>query len=139
MIPHAGTAPLSQDRRQERADQTSRAGSSIRERCGAHDPGRVPRDLAGMLADGGHTLTDVGVPRDQAPLFGRVALDRPPTGRSSESPKRRSPSRRFALPARKGARARLAARRRLRGELTINLEATLLQGHSAQQGAAGSF
>ena len=38
-------------------------------------PGRVHRDLAVMLADGGECLSDLGALRDQADLFGRVASD----------------------------------------------------------------
>jgi hypothetical protein len=44
-------------------------------RRSAHDPGRVLRDLAVMLADGGDCLHDLGAIRDQADLFGRLASD----------------------------------------------------------------
>jgi hypothetical protein len=40
-----------------------------------HEPGRVVRDLAVMLADGGDCLTDLGALRDQEVLFGPVASD----------------------------------------------------------------
>ena len=49
--------------------------SDVRQRRGWHDPGRVIRDLAVMLADGGDCLADLGVLRDQQVLFGRVASD----------------------------------------------------------------
>jgi len=52
----------------------------MRERGGVHDPGRVVRDLAVMLADGGEALCDLGEVRDQQSLFGVVASDRPPIG-----------------------------------------------------------
>ena len=47
----------------------------VRERRGRHDPGRVVRDLAVMLADGGDCLSDLRAVRDQEPLFGPVASD----------------------------------------------------------------
>jgi hypothetical protein len=43
------------------------------ERRGRHDPGRVVRDLAVMLADGGDCLADLRAMRDQQMLFGPVA------------------------------------------------------------------
>src|SRR5450755_1717907 len=53
----------------------SRALAGVRERFGRHDPGRVIRDLAVMLADGGYCLSDLRAVRDQEPLFGPVASD----------------------------------------------------------------
>jgi hypothetical protein len=47
----------------------------VRERRGRHDPGRVIRDLAVMLADGGDCPSDLRVVHDQQPLFGGVASD----------------------------------------------------------------
>jgi hypothetical protein len=44
-----------------------------RTRRGGHDPGRVAADVAVMLADGGQTISDLAVLRDQAELFGPVA------------------------------------------------------------------
>lgn len=44
-----------------------------RQRRGGHDPGRVAVDVAVMLADGGETISDLAVLRDQAELFGPVA------------------------------------------------------------------
>ncbi len=37
------------------------------------DPGRVAVDVAVMFADGGETISDLAVLRDQAELFGPVA------------------------------------------------------------------
>src|SRR3954449_12726478 len=48
---------------------------SIKQRRRGHDPGRVVRDLAVMLADGGECVADLGVVRDQQSLFGPVASD----------------------------------------------------------------
>ena len=42
--------------------------SDIRERRGRHDPGRVVRDLAVTLADGGECLADLGAGRGPHPL-----------------------------------------------------------------------
>ncbi|MFI6122316.1 IS1380 family transposase [Streptomyces sp. NPDC051064] len=45
----------------------------LRPRGTGHDPGRIATDLAVMLADGGETITDLAVLRDQAEVFGPVA------------------------------------------------------------------
>jgi hypothetical protein len=76
LVSHAGAALLG-----EVADRVgltrelSRALEGVRERRGRHDPGRVIRDLAVMLADGGDCLSDLRAVRDQEPLFGQVASD----------------------------------------------------------------
>src|SRR5213592_2933833 len=76
LVSHAGAALLA-----ETADrlgltrELSRALAGVRERRGRHDPGRVIRDLAVMLADGGDCLADLRGLRDQEPLFGHVASD----------------------------------------------------------------
>src|SRR3970040_1884523 len=53
----------------------SEALAGVRERRSRHDPGRVARDLALSLADGGDCLADLRVLRDQETLFGEVASD----------------------------------------------------------------
>ncbi|MGI5182386.1 IS1380 family transposase [Dactylosporangium sp. CA-152071] len=53
----------------------SDALAGLRQRRGGHDPGRIAVDLAVMLADGGETISDLAVLRDQAALFGPVASD----------------------------------------------------------------
>jgi hypothetical protein len=74
LVSHAGSALLAQV-----ADKTgltralSRRLWSMKERRSGHDPGRVVRDVAVMLADGGECLSDLGALRDQQPLFGEVA------------------------------------------------------------------
>src|SRR3954452_24041235 len=74
VVSHAGAALLA-----EAADRLglTRALSGdlapMRQRRGGHDPGRVVRDLAVMLADGGDCLSDLRAVRDQQPLFGAVA------------------------------------------------------------------
>ncbi|WP_326672413.1 IS1380 family transposase [Streptomyces canus] len=55
---------------------TSAFGDALaagRQRTGGHDPGQVITDMAVMLADGGETISDLAVLRDQADLFGPVA------------------------------------------------------------------
>ena len=51
----------------------SDALAPLRERRAGHDPGRVMTDLAVLLADGGRTISDLAVLRDQRALFGPVA------------------------------------------------------------------
>src|SRR5215207_5746201 len=53
----------------------SRRLAAIKQRRRGHDPGRVIRDLAVMLADGGECVSDLGAVRDQQALFGPVASD----------------------------------------------------------------
>jgi len=74
LVSHAGSALLAQV-----ADKTgltlalSGLLGGLRQRRGGHDPGRVIRDLAVMLADGGDCLADLRAVGDQAALFGAVA------------------------------------------------------------------
>lgn len=53
----------------------SDALAAVRQRDAGHDPGRVAVDVAVMLADGGKTISDLAVLRNQADLFGVVASD----------------------------------------------------------------
>ena len=74
LVSHAGAGLVA-----EAADRLgltralSRGLVGMRERRSKHDPGRVVRDLAVMLADGGDCLGDLRAVRDQEPLFGAVA------------------------------------------------------------------
>ena len=63
----------------------SEALADLRQRRSRHDPGRVVRDLALTLADGGDCLSDLRVLRDQPPLFGAVASDSTAGGCSRRS------------------------------------------------------
>jgi len=139
LVSHAGSALLAQV-----ADKTglTRALSvAVGEsglRAGSHDRGRVIRDLAVMLADGGDCLADLRAVGDQAVLFGATA----------------SPSTAFRVIDRiactpglldglRDAHARARARVwELTGapeRLTIDLDATLITSHSEKDGAAGTF
>jgi hypothetical protein len=139
LVSHAGSALLAQV-----ADKTglTRALSdglaAMRERRAGHDPGRVVRDLAVMLADGGECLSDLGGMRDQLALFGGVASDSTAyrvIERIAENPKLLD-----------GLRAAHAKARAHAWELgvrpertTIELDATLIASHSEKDGAAGNF
>ena len=86
LVSRAGTALLGQiaDRVGLTSELSTRL-AGIKQRRRGHDPGRVIRDLAVMLADGGECVSDLGTVREQQALFGsgRVGLDRvsgPSTG-----------------------------------------------------------
>ena len=115
-------------------------GLSLALRCHSrnvlHEPGRVARDLAVMLADGGDCLSDLGVLRDQGVLFGAVA---------SEATAYRCLER-LGEEQLSGIReARAAARARAWGlgeaprRLILDIDATLLTAHSEKEGAAGTY
>jgi len=76
LISHAGVALLV-----ELADRVGLTGAlsaafaATRERRSAHDPGRVLRDVAVMLADGGDCVTDIEAYRGQERLFGARASE----------------------------------------------------------------
>ena len=139
LVSHAGAALLG-----EVADRVgltrelSRALAGVRERCGRHDPGRVIRDLAVMLADGGDCLSDLRAVRDQQPLFGSVASDSTAfrlIDRIANDP--------GLLDAVRAARAR--ARKRAWGlgvrpqRIVIDIDATLIGAHTEKEGAAVNF
>ena len=76
LVSHAGSALLAQV-----ADKLGVTGTlslrlaGIKQRRRGYDPGRVIRDLAVMLADGGECVSDLGAVREQEVLFGSVASD----------------------------------------------------------------
>src|ERR687896_2379500 len=76
LVSHAGSALLARV-----ADKLGLTGALSRRLAGlkrrrrGHDPGRVIRDLAVMLADGGECVSDLGAVREQQSLFGPVASD----------------------------------------------------------------
>ena len=76
LVSHAGSALLAQA-----ADKLGLTGAlswrlaGLKQRRRGHDPGRVIRDLAVMLADGGECVSDLAAVRDQQPLFGPAASD----------------------------------------------------------------
>ena len=139
LISHAGAALLG-----EVADRLgltrafSAALAGVRERRGRHDPGRVIRDLAVMLADGGDCLSDLRAVRDQSPLFGTVA---------SDSTVFRLIDRIAGEPALLDAlrSARACARERAWGlgvrpaRIVIDIDATLVNAHTEKEGAAVNY
>jgi hypothetical protein len=110
----------------------------VRERRGKHDPGRVIRDLAVMLADGGDCLSDLRAVRDQQPLCGPVASDTTAfrlIDRIASDP--------AALEALRAARARARARAWELGaqpeRIVIDVDATLIGAPTEKEGAAVNF
>ncbi len=139
LVSHVGTALLGQV-----ADTLglTRALSlrlaSIKQRRRGHDPGRVIRDLAVMLADGGEHLSDLGAQRDQDALFGPVA-----SGSTAFRMVDRIASTPGLLEAVRAAHARARARfwelHGAPGSLTIDVDATLVTAHSEKEQAAGNY
>lgn len=137
LVSHAGAALLV-----ELADRAGLTGglsaalAETRERRSAHDPGRVLRDVAVMLADGGDCVTDIDAYRGQERLFGARA--------SETTTQRVLKSVDEQLLARVRA-ARAAARERVwdagarPASITLNIDATLLTAHSDKQLAAGTY
>ena len=139
LVSHAGAALLA-----EAADLVgltdalSRALAPMRARRSKHDPGRVVRDLAVMLADGGDCLADLRAVRDQQPLFGAVASDatafRVIDAIAADA---------GLLEAMRAARARARERAWNAGaapeRIVIDVDATLIGAHSEKEGAAGNF
>jgi len=139
LVSHAGSALLAQV-----ADKTGLARfleCAVGEpdlRAGSHDRGRVIRDLAVMLADGGDCLADLRAVGDQAVLFGLTA---------SPSTAFRVIDRIATTPGLLDGLHRAHARARARvwelvgapERLTIDLDATLITAHSDKDRAAGTF
>jgi hypothetical protein len=139
LVSHAGAALLA-----ETADRVgltrelSRALGGLRERRGRHDLGRVVRDLAVMLADGGDCLSDLRAVRDQEPLFGPVASDTTAfrlIDRIASDPDALEPMREARARARSHA-WKLGARPR---RIVIDVDATLIRAHTEKEGAAVNF
>jgi Transposase DDE domain group 1 len=112
------------------------AMASTRERRSAHDPGRVLRDLAVMLAGGGDCLSDLGALRDQVDLFGAVASDST-AWRVIDAidPERLEGIR----AARAGARERAWAAGARPAEIVLDIDSTLVTSHSDKEGAAPTY
>ncbi len=116
----------------------SAAMAPTRQRRSAHDPGRVLVDLAVSAADGGTSLSDLKVLRDQPELFGQVASD-PTAWRVLDSidaavlaviDKARAKARAAAWEA--GARPPVDF-------IVLDFDATLVTSHSDKQDAAPNY
>jgi hypothetical protein len=139
LVSHAGAALLA-----ELADRLgltaalSRALAPMYARRGKHDRGRVVRDLAVMLADGGDCLADLRAVRDQQVLFGDVASDA--TAFRVIDAIAADPA---LLGALRAARARARENAWNAGaapeRIVIDIDATLITAHSEKEGAAGTF
>jgi hypothetical protein len=139
LVSHAGSALLAQI-----ADKSGLTNAlsvrlaGLKQRESGHDPGRVVRDLAVMLADGGDCLADLGAVRDRDALFGTVA---------SDSSAFRVIDKIATTPGLLDALGDAHARARehvwtLSGapeRMTIDVDATLISSHSDKEGAAGTY
>lgn len=111
---------------------------ALRERRGGHDPGRVVRDLAVMLANGGDCLSDLAGLGEQRSLFGDVAsaatafrlVDRIATAPDGIERLRA---------AHAAARERVWELAGAPGRVTVDIDATLVGAHSEKEGAAGDY
>ena len=110
--------------------------AATKQRRRGHDRGEVLVDLAVMIADGGATISDLAVLRNQPALFGSVAST-PTAWRTLEAID--------AATLKLIARARAAARRRVwaaggdPGFYVINIDATPLGSHSEKEHAAPTY
>jgi hypothetical protein len=122
LISHAGVALLV-----ELADRVGLTGelsdalAGSRERRSVHDPGRVLRDVAVMLADGGDCVTDIDAYHEQERLFGARASETT-THRVLKSIDQQLLGRIRAARATARARAWDAGARP--GTITLNIDAT---------------
>ena len=139
LVSHAGAGLLAEAAdRLGLTDALSGALAGVRERRGRHDPGRIVRDLAVMLADGGDCLADLRAVRDQQPLFGQVASDATAfrvIDRIAGDP--------VLLGALRAARARAREIAWNAGmtpqRIMVDIDATLIGAHSEKEGAAPTF
>jgi hypothetical protein len=139
LVSHAGTALVAQVA--DKVGLTSGLSlrlAAVKQRRRGHDPGRVIRDLAVMLADGGECVADLGAVREQDALFGVVASDSTAfrmIDRIASTP--------GLLDALRVAHARARARFwELDGapeRLTLDVDATLITAHSEKEQAAGNY
>ena len=139
LVSHAGTALVAQVA--DKVGLTSALSArlaAIKQRRRGHDPGRVIRDLAVMLVDGGECVSDLGAVREQLALFGSVASDSTAfrmVDRIASTP--------GLLDAVRAAHARARARFwEMHGapeRLTLDVDATLITAHSEKEKAAGNY
>jgi DDE family transposase len=139
LVSHAGSALLA--RMADKLGLTKALSlrlAAIKQRRRGHDPGRVIRDLAVMLAAGGECVSDLGAVRDQQALFGAVAsdstafrvIDRIASDRALREALRTAHAR---------ARGRFWQLHGAPESLTIDVDATLITAHSDKEHAAGNY
>jgi Transposase DDE domain group 1 len=116
----------------------STAMAPTRQRRSAHDPGRVLVDLAVMVADGGTSLSDLKVLRDQPDLFGAVASD-PTAWRVLDSIDHNAMAAINAARASARAVAWAAGARPPADFIVLDFDATLVTSHSEKEKAAPNY
>jgi len=137
LVSHAGAASLV-----ELADRVglttalSDALAVTRARRSAHDPGRVLRDVAVMVADGGACVTGLDASRGQERLFGARASETttPRVLKSIDEQLLEG-----IRAARAAARARVWDAGARPESITLDIDATLLTAHSDKELAAGNY
>lgn len=137
VVSHAGSVLLSE--LADRLGLSAGLGAAMaptRQRPSAHDPGRVVRDLAVMLADGGDCLADLGALRDQVDLHGAVASD----STAFRVIDAIDDERLVAIRAARGsARRRAWALGARPHEIVLDIDSTLVSAHSEKEGAAPTY
>lgn len=137
VVGHAGARLLS-----DLSDATgltaglSAAMAPTKQRRRGHDRGDVVVDLAVMIADGGDTISDLAVLRNQSDLFGNVAST--PTAWRTLEAIDAAALERIAV-ARADARKRVWAAGADPGFYVIDFDATLITSHSEKRGAAPTY
>jgi len=115
----------------------SEAFADTRERPGSHDRGRVLRDLALSLADGGDCLADLGALREQPELFGAVA-SAPTAWRAVAAAAARGGLERMRG-ARAAARERAWAASGAPAQIVLDFDSHLVGAHSEKEGATPTW
>jgi hypothetical protein len=137
VVSHAGSRVLS-----DLADAAgltgglSEAMAPTKQRRRGHDRGQVLVDVAVMIADGGETISDLAVLRDQPDLFGAVAST--PTAWRMLEAVDPAALERIAV-ARAEARRRVWAAGADPGFYVIDFDGTLVTAHSEKEGAAPTY
>ena len=139
LVSHAGSALLAQMADKSGLTQAlSVRLAELKQRRSGHDPGRVVRDLAVMLADGGDCLANLAAVRDQDALFGAVASDS--TAFRVVDAIACTPGLLDAIAdAHARAREQVWSQTGAPERVTIEVDATLVTSHSEKEGAAGTY
>jgi hypothetical protein len=138
LVSHAGSALLQVADKSGLTQALSVRLAGLKARRSGHDPGRVVRDLAVMLADGGDCLADIGALRDQDALFGAVASDSTAfrvVDRIASTPGLLD----LLAAAHARAREHVWTQTGVPERVTIDVDATLVGSHSEKEGAAGNY
>ncbi|AJC61675.1 transposase [Streptomyces sp. 769] len=127
----------------------STALGPLRPRGTGHDPGQIAVDLAVTLADGGETISDLAVLRDQGEVFGVVAstptawrllagIDDAVLARLRSARATARETARLQAAEQRGIPAVRAGGREIPG-LVLDLDATLVTCHSEKEAAAPTY